>query len=138
MPLVVVCAVILVRPDGQLLLQLRDEHAPNWPSVWGFPGGHQEPGESDLGTAVRELWEETHLSANLRHFESLQVSNRLKHYFYGPTTASQDQVFQGEGSAIVFQTPDQALDGRPFTPGTAAVLARFLKSPEYERLRARP
>ncbi|WP_233512818.1 hypothetical protein [Micromonospora deserti] len=40
----------------------------------------------------------------------------------------------GEGAAIVFVPGDRVLDGRPWTPGTVEVLARFLASPEYGRL----
>jgi 8-oxo-dGTP pyrophosphatase MutT (NUDIX family) len=131
---VVVAAVILVNRDGHLLLQLRDESARFWPGVWGLPGGHQESGESDHETATRELLEETSLCADLTHLESQIVNDRLKHYFYGPTDAEQADVVIGEGAAIVFTPPDQVLDGRAYTPGTAEVLARFLESPEYERL----
>lgn len=134
---VVVTAVILVNRDGQLLLQLRDENARFCPGVWGLPGGHQEAGESDHETAIRELREETSLSADLTHLESQIVNDRLKHYFYGPTDAMQDDVVIGEGVDIVFTAPDQVLDGRTYTPGTAEVLARFLASPEYKRLASR-
>ncbi|WP_233258110.1 hypothetical protein [Micromonospora sp. S4605] len=42
----------------------------------------------------------------------------------------------GEGAAILFLPAEEVLDGRPFTPGTAEVLARFLGSPEHTRLTA--
>jgi 8-oxo-dGTP diphosphatase len=47
-----ISAVILVDRAGRILLQLRDEHAPYHPSVWGLPGGHAEPGESPLEGAA--------------------------------------------------------------------------------------
>lgn len=47
---------VLVRDDAVLLVQrgkMPDA------GLWGFPGGHVEPGETALNAAVRELQEET-------------------------------------------------------------------------------
>ena len=82
---------LLVDPAGAVLLQLRDDHAPYHPNVWGLPGGAVEPGETA-------------------------------------------DVVLGEGAAMLFIPPSELL-GRPFTPGTAEVLERFLASPEYRSLR---
>lgn len=55
-----VTGVLLLRRDGAVLLQHRDDkpglaHA----GMWAPPGGHAEPGESMLECARRELREET-------------------------------------------------------------------------------
>ncbi|MFG2100100.1 NUDIX domain-containing protein [Micromonospora echinaurantiaca] len=135
-----ISAVLLVDRDGRLLLQLRDEHAPNHPNVWGLPGGHGEPGETAEQAAARELREETGLRAEhglcLFARQELPELGRVKHYFCGATGAGQDDVVLGEGAAILFLPAEEVLDGRPFTPGTAEVLARFLGSPEHARLAA--
>ncbi len=54
-----VAIAILYRPDGQILLQLRDD-IPGiaYPGYWGFFGGHMEPGETPKVALARELWEE--------------------------------------------------------------------------------
>lgn len=51
---------ILVR--GDLVLLARRTKAPD-AGLWGFPGGHVEPGETALAAAVRELREETGIHA---------------------------------------------------------------------------
>jgi 8-oxo-dGTP pyrophosphatase MutT (NUDIX family) len=133
---------MLVDRSGRILTQLRDEHAPIGPNCWGLPGGHVEPGETVAEAAIRELCEETSLRAELAPYarqliEADAVSPaREKHYFVGATDAVQDDVVLGEGVAMVFLTPAELLDGRPFTPGTADMLRRFLASAVYEHLTA--
>ncbi|MEO3778826.1 NUDIX domain-containing protein [Micromonospora sp. B11E3] len=123
------------RGGARLPRRIRDAHTPHHPNVWGLPGGHWEPGETIAETAVRELREETGLApeASLRPFavQELPQIDRVKHYYWGRTEARQEDVVLGEGAAIVFVPADELFDGRPYTPGTPDVLARFLTSPEY-------
>lgn len=44
---------------GNILVQ--DRKDPDWPGIT-FPGGHVEPGESFVESAIREVWEETGLT----------------------------------------------------------------------------
>ena len=44
---------------GNILVQ--DRKDPDWPGLC-FPGGHVEPGESFVESAIREVWEETGLT----------------------------------------------------------------------------
>ncbi|KOX04826.1 RNA pyrophosphohydrolase [Micromonospora sp. NRRL B-16802] len=133
--------VLLVDPDGRLLLQLRDGNATFYPNVWGLPGGYGEAGETPQQTAERELWEETGLRADapLRPLavQSMPELNLEVHYFLGATRARQEDVVLGEGAAMVFVPGDEVLDGRPYTPGTVEVLTEFLASPEYAAVASR-
>ncbi|GIE27992.1 hypothetical protein Ait01nite_010370 [Actinoplanes italicus] len=132
-----VACTFLVDRSGSLLLQLRDDKAPYYPNVWGLPGGAIEAGETPVEGAVRELWEETRLrpDGELRLFaqQELPEQNRVKNYFYGTTSARQEDVVLGEGAAMVFIPPAEVLD-RPFTPGSAETIERFLASPQYASL----
>lgn len=51
---------VLVQDDHVLLAQRKK--SPD-AGLWGFPGGHVEPGETALAAACRELQEETGLNA---------------------------------------------------------------------------
>lgn len=49
---------VLQRPDGAILLLKRAPDRPFGAGLWGFIGGHIEPGESPRDCALRELAEE--------------------------------------------------------------------------------
>ncbi|WP_308285328.1 NUDIX hydrolase [Actinoplanes hulinensis] len=134
--LLIACTFVVDR-DGALLLQLRDDKAPYFPNVWGLPGGAIEAEETPEQGAARELWEEARLRVDdrLRLFaqQELPEQARVKNYFYGATSARQEDVVLGEGAAMVFVPAAEVLD-RPFTPGTAEMIERFLSSREYASL----
>jgi 8-oxo-dGTP diphosphatase len=133
-----IAVVLLVDRSGGLLLQLRDDEAPNWPGLWGLPGGHVEPGETVIEAAARELFEESALRVDgpLTLFDRQEMAGygREKSYFYAATSATQADVVLGEGAAIVFTPRTDLLDGREYTPGTEEMLTRFLASPAYADL----
>ncbi|QKW55047.1 NUDIX domain-containing protein [Streptomyces buecherae] len=59
--------VITAGTTGQVLLIQRDW--PPYQGCWALPGGHQDPGETSLQAAIRELREETgvHLHTSALH-----------------------------------------------------------------------
>ncbi|XVV12281.1 NUDIX hydrolase [Actinoplanes sp. CA-131856] len=132
-----IACTFVVDVTGALLLQLRDDKAPYYPNVWGLPGGSVEEGETPAEASVRELWEEASIAPSepVRLFarQELPSDGRVKNYFYAPTEATQADVVLGEGAAMLF-IPSAEVPARPFTPGTAEMVERFLASPEYAAL----
>jgi 8-oxo-dGTP pyrophosphatase MutT (NUDIX family) len=56
------CGCIILKDDKVLLIGARDDEGRLF---WSFPKGHQEKGETDIGTAIRETKEETGLSIKI-------------------------------------------------------------------------
>ena len=55
-------AALAVVPHSGKLLLVRRKNEPD-AGLWGFPGGHVDPGETGLDAAIRELREETSVVA---------------------------------------------------------------------------
>ncbi|WP_163511844.1 NUDIX domain-containing protein [Fodinicola acaciae] len=136
-------AVMLVDPDGRVLLQLRDGNAPVGRHKWAVPGGGVEPGEHPESAARREIREETgiELTGKLELFwygtRAFSLDHPLEWFVYcAPTAVRQEDVVVGEGAAMVFVPPQdiQALD---LAQGARHFLTLFLASAAYDQLRRR-
>jgi 8-oxo-dGTP pyrophosphatase MutT (NUDIX family) len=137
--------VILVDPQGRVLLQERDEHAPIDPDRWGLSGGHLEPGEDPEAGAYREVEEETGVRlapGTLEPFGTFDVfhprygSVDHVHVFVGSVDLTDDDIDCREGRRIVFVEPDLARRLDLTMTGVLAVPA-FLDSDRYRELAQR-
>jgi 8-oxo-dGTP diphosphatase len=139
-----VAVVLLVDRQGQILMQQRDSKARTSPNQWSFPGGSIEPDETPEEAARRELWEETGLRVDVVEpygvFLRPSVNNPHGtveiHAFCAATDAVQDDVVLGEGQAMVFLPPDDAVS-RDLGVTAILLLPGFLASMQYARLRSR-
>jgi len=134
-------SVVLVDPEGWVLLQERDEHAPIDPEKWGFCGGHLEPGEDFLAGAHRELEEETglrlddlgitlELVGQYDVFHTHTGTDDVMRLFGARCDLSDADVECHEGRRIIFVDPEQAR-GLDLTAATAAAMPGFLASERY-------
>ena len=51
-------AEVILAHDGKVLILKRSQSDERRPGEWDLPGGHADPGESDVQAALRELEEE--------------------------------------------------------------------------------
>jgi 8-oxo-dGTP pyrophosphatase MutT (NUDIX family) len=137
-----IAVVLLVDGAGRLLLQLRDANAPVSPNQWGLPGGHIEPGEDPETAARREVWEETglRLTGPLPLFwhglrPSPLVPGAVSEFFVYTTrtTATRADLTVGEGLALEFMPPSQALQ-LDLSQSAAYMVPRFFDSRTYHQM----
>ncbi len=137
-----IAVVFLIDARGHVLLQHRDEHAPQAANQWGIVGGHVEDGEDYDSAMRRELLEETGIEIAAedlplwRETEFDYSDGRRSHYrvYAGRVDLTDDDIVLGEGRAIVFVDPADtpALD---MAESCAHFLPLFFDSDLYRRLR---
>jgi 8-oxo-dGTP pyrophosphatase MutT (NUDIX family) len=135
-PVESLAGAIIEHPELGLLLQLRDEVAPNFPLHWGLFGGHMEAGEEPDFAVWRELEEELQLTpqmVNSWHLgsEFPHVSGGRVYIYYMVTNATLDDFVLGEGKAMHYArmadlNPPQPYQGYPFTTLSADALRTYL------------
>ncbi len=133
-----VAIAILYRGD-RVFLQLRDD-IPTiiHPGLWGFFGGHLEPGESPQVALERELAEEIGFRPLQADYFRLQASERVKrHVFAVPFTADLEMLSLQEGQdwgwaeakdiAAGSVYSERLQERRPIAPPHRALLAEFFR-----------
>ena len=87
MSMVEIVHILLILPDGKVMLQRRDNKAPTSPSKLALFGGHIERGEPPDKAMRRELGEETSLdvaSLDIRAENDFEMTHQdgTAHHFY--------------------------------------------------------
>ncbi len=122
---------ILVLRGPEVLLVKRAN--PPWPDVWSLPGGRVELGEPVRRAALRELKEETGISAELlRLLDVIDIIHRepdgkiSAHYilsvFGGRWVSGEPEA--GSDAREARWVPLEELDAYRLTPGTADLIRR--------------
>ncbi len=113
--------------DGEGRVLIQDRKNPNWPG-YTFPGGHVEPGESFVGSVIREVWEETGLTiehptlCGIKQFQTKEGTRYLV-LFYKANRFSGTLTSSDEGE--VFWLPREELDHSPLASDFAEMLKVF-------------
>lgn len=106
-------AVAIIHQEGKYLMQLRDD-IPNiaYPGVWGFFGGHIEPGEEPAAALKRELIEEINYSVEqLTIFRCDYPGKYIRHLYSCPLTVPVEELELKEGWDLKLLTPAEIKRG---------------------------
>jgi 8-oxo-dGTP pyrophosphatase MutT (NUDIX family) len=138
--------VILVDPQGRVLMQLRDDNPKiMFPGHWGLTGGAAHPGETPEQTARREVEEETGIA--LERFEPFRAyyfneqgvgkktSSKADYELYlyhAPCSTPAEEMACGEGRGLRFFARDE-VEQLDIAYNHRQVLDEFFESPAYAR-----
>lgn len=141
--------VILVDPQGRVLMQLRDDNPKiMFPGYWGLTGGAGNPGETPEQIARREVIEETGLTldkiepfrayyfnetkpgAGKRGPATKRTADYEVYVFHAPCTTPAGQLVCGEGRELRFFAQGD-LEGLDIAYNHRDVLRDFFASPAY-------
>jgi 8-oxo-dGTP diphosphatase len=132
-PLVEVTLAILYR-EGQFLLQLRDDF-PHiiYPGIWGFFGGHIEPGENADTGVRRELIEEIgYAPPQLALFCEQSDGNVRRYFYHGELVVPVSELQLNEGQDMALCSVEEIRAGEKYSQKLDEV--RSLGKPHQQAL----
>ncbi len=132
-PLVEVTLAVLHR-EGQFLMQLRDDfpHIVH-PGVWGFFGGHIEPGENAALGIRRELLEEIGYAPLELTWLAEQSDGKVRRYFYyGELGVPVRELQLSEGQDMALCSVEEIRSGQKYSARLGEM--RSLGNPHQQAL----
>lgn len=134
-PLIKVTLAILYR-EGKFLMQLRDDF-PHivYPGIWGFFGGHIEPGEHPDTGIQRELIEELgYAPPHLDLFLERSDSKTQRYFYHGELTVPLSKLQLNEGQDLGLCSVEEIRAGEKYSERLGEV--RSLGKPHQQALLA--
>lgn len=113
--------------DGSGNILAQDRKKPDWPGL-AFPGGHVEPGESFVGSVIREVREETGLTVEnpvLCGVKQFQTEEDARYVVLFYRADRFHGVLRSSDEGEVFWIPRDTLASRPLSLDFAEMLQVF-------------
>jgi 8-oxo-dGTP diphosphatase len=131
-PFLVVCAGLIFREDGALLIARRPPHA--WmPGYWEFPGGKIEDGETPEACLAREIREELSIEAEVGRIFHVKIheypDRRVLLLFYRCRIASGEPPGPARGGLAFAWAKPFELFSFEMLPADAEVIKLLLTAP---------
>lgn len=128
-------AIAILYQRGQFLMQLRDD-IPGIaaPGLWGFFGGHIEPGETPETAVVREVAEEIGylIPVAPTKVTVMETEQVIRHIYAAPLVVELSSLQLHEGWDFALVSPQAIASGEKYSP--IAQQVRRLSSPHQEIL----
>ena len=115
-------AMAIIYQEDKYLMQLRDD-IPNiaYPGVWGFFGGHIEPGEEPEAALKRELIEEINYRVEqLTIFRCEGLDKYIRYLYSCPLSVPVEELELREGWDLKLLTPAEIRRGFAYSPKAIA------------------
>lgn len=129
MSVVIVAAAVIVR-DGKVLITQRMKFA-ELGTLWEFPGGKVEPGESPKDAVARECLEECGIDVEATEIFEVVFHRYPKRdvllLFYRARLLKDEQAVQHLGVADHMWCLPSELDAMPFPPADTPVIEKLKK-----------
>jgi 8-oxo-dGTP diphosphatase len=114
----------IIRRGGRLLMIQRSKTV-RAPLTWCFPGGHIEPGETQVQALVREMQEELHLEVTPGEYLMTQTKHDgrlVLHCWSANIVNGEPTANPREVADVLWMTPHEIREKDGLLPGTTDIL----------------
>jgi ADP-ribose pyrophosphatase YjhB (NUDIX family) len=100
---------VVINQQGRILLREPKKHFDNY--VWTFPKGRPRPGETPKETALREVFEETGIKAEIKEpLPNVYEGRTTENIYFLMSFVEDTGKFDGETQSIIWVNPEEARD----------------------------